>query len=85
MLLENMRKLNGLGSKNKRGGGGFGGMMRYMDGHKHEDIEEEEQYYDCGMKGCCKSFYHEHVGVKNEAQDGLLVSESQVVSSSESG
>ena len=67
-LLENMRKLNGLGQN--------GGMGRP---NRQEDIEDER--YDCGISGCNKSFYHEHVGVKNEAQDGLLVSESQVASS----
>ena len=46
------------------------------------DMEKEERY-DCGVDGCIKSFFHEHVGVKNEAQDGVLVSESQIVSSTE--
>lgn len=38
----------------------------------------EEERYDCGVAGCCKSFRHEHVGVKNEAQNGLLVTEDMV-------
>ena len=46
---------------------------------REEDLEEER--YDCGVAGCNKGFFHEHVGVKTEAQDGLLVSESQVASS----
>ena len=78
MLLQNMRKLNGLGS----GGGGFGGMLGQMKGA--EDLEEEKQErYDCGIASCNKCFYHEHVGIKNEAQDGLLVSESQVAATSD--
>ncbi len=40
---------------------------------------EEEERYDCGVAGCCKSFHHEHVGVKTEAQNGLLVTEDQVL------
>eukprot|EP00985_Skeletonema_marinoi_P027377 scaffold22381_cov139-Skeletonema_marinoi.AAC.5 len=40
---------------------------------------EEEERYNCGVAGCCKSFQHEHVGVKTEAQNGLLVSEDQVL------
>lgn len=35
--------------------------------------------FDCGVAGCRKSFAHEHVGVKNEQQDGLLVSEEQIL------
>lgn len=68
MLLANMRSLNGLGS---------GGMNRNV-----EEVDLEEERYDCGVSGCSKSFYHEHVGVKNEAQAGVLVSESQVATSS---
>eukprot|EP00580_Thalassiosira_gravida_P003138 CAMPEP_0201615706 /NCGR_PEP_ID=MMETSP0492-20130828/31972_1 /ASSEMBLY_ACC=CAM_ASM_000837 /TAXON_ID=420259 /ORGANISM="Thalassiosira gravida, Strain GMp14c1" /LENGTH=353 /DNA_ID=CAMNT_0048083459 /DNA_START=120 /DNA_END=1181 /DNA_ORIENTATION=- len=80
MLLENMRKLNGLPG----GGGGrgsFGGMMKFMKGERKEEEDLEEDRYECGVAGCCKSFFHEHVGVKNDAQDGLLVAESQVTAS----
>jgi len=57
--------------------------MRFMKGEtgpedEGEDLEEDR--YQCGLAGCCKSFYHEHVGVKTEAQNGLLVAESQVAS-----
>ena len=38
----------------------------------------DEERYDCGVVGCCKTFQHEHVGVKTEAQNGLLVTEDQV-------
>lgn len=58
--------------------------MRLLQGlgDIHDD-EENQNLYDCGVDGCNKSFYHEHVGVKNDAQDGILVSESQVVSSAD--
>lgn len=68
-LLENMRKLNGLGSL---------GMRGELSGRNKDDAdleEEKEQRYECGVKGCCKAFFHEHVGVKTEAQDGLVLSE----------
>ena len=39
----------------------------------------EEERYDCGVAGCNKSFHHEHVGVKTDAQNGLLVTEDQVL------
>ena len=84
MLVQSMRKMSGPGSRSNDGGG-FGGMMNLMKGASgqkqgQEDIEEEDRY-DCGVSGCSKSFYHEHVGVANEVHGGLLVSESQVESS----
>jgi hypothetical protein len=47
------------------------------------DKEGKQDRYDCGVDGCIKSFYHEHVGIKTETQDGILVSESQVTSDGE--
>ena len=38
-----------------------------------------EERYDCGLDGCNKTFPHEHVGVRTSEQDGLVVSESEVV------
>jgi len=32
-----------------------------------------ENIYNCGVKGCCKTFRHQHVGVKNDEQSGLLL------------
>ena len=87
VLLENMRRLNGLG-RGQYDGGILGGMRGENMGRKYDEetFEEEEhqqqqqERYECGVAGCCKSFFHEHVGLKTEAQDGLLVSESDVVS-----
>jgi hypothetical protein len=31
--------------------------------------------FDCGVNGCNKTFHHEHVGIKNEQQNGLVVSQ----------
>ena len=70
MLLENLMKLNMQG-----------GLINAEAPTRSRVEDMEEQRYDCGVNGCNKSFFHEHVGVKNEAQDGLLVSESQVASS----
>lgn len=75
MLWENTMRLNGMNVINT---GGICGAV--SEGNDEEDIEAKERF-DCGIKGCNKSFYHEHVGIKTEAQDGLLVSESRVVSS----
>ena len=41
---------------------------------------EDEQRYDCGKNGCSKSFPHEHIGERNEQQDGLLISEAAILS-----
>ena len=70
MLLENLMKLNMQG-----------GLINAEAPTRSRVEDMEEQRYDCGVNGCNKSFFHEHVGVRNEAQDGLLVSESQVASS----
>lgn len=32
-----------------------------------------EQIYNCGLPGCRKTFQHEHVGINNEVQTGLLI------------
>lgn len=37
--------------------------------------------YDCGIPTCQKNFPHEHVGVETTQQDGLVVSEQEVVGS----
>jgi len=39
----------------------------------------EEPRFDCGMPDCHKSFPHEHVGEKTDQQDGLVVSEQEIV------
>jgi hypothetical protein len=39
----------------------------------------EEERYDCGREGCFKTFPHEHVGEQNERQDGLLLSEAEIL------
>jgi len=35
--------------------------------------------FDCGNPNCSKSFPHEHVGMQNEQQSGLVVSEEEIV------
>lgn len=37
-----------------------------------------ENIYNCGVSGCQKTFYHEHVGVANDVQSGLLVDQDTV-------
>jgi hypothetical protein len=39
----------------------------------------EEPRFDCGVHECCKTFPHEHIGIQNEQQDGLVISEADVV------
>jgi hypothetical protein len=72
-LLMNMRQLNGLGRRNEISGG---------DDQDDEDHGHDHNRYDCGLVGCNKSFAHEHVGIKTDTHDGLLVAESQIAASS---
>lgn len=46
---------------------------------RQPDAIEEDQRYDCGKNGCNKSFPHEHIGERNEQQDGLLISEAEIL------
>jgi len=39
----------------------------------------EEKRYNCGIEDCHKSFKHEHVGIKTNKQDGLMVKEKTVL------
>lgn len=45
----------------------------------NEKKPPEEPRYDCGNPMCHKSFPHDHVGMKNELQGGLVVQEEEVV------
>lgn len=46
-------------------------MMR--EKAKLDSIVTEKEIYQCGVPGCQKVFHHEHVGVKNEQQSGLIL------------
>mmetsp|Transcript_1861 Transcript_1861/g.4460 ORF Transcript_1861/g.4460 Transcript_1861/m.4460 type:complete len:358 (+) Transcript_1861:99-1172(+) len=39
---------------------------------------DQGERYDCGVPTCHKTFPHEHVGIQNSRQDGILVTEEQV-------
>lgn len=56
-------------------------LMDYLAHQKPQEVDEEERY-DCGVEGCSKTFAHEHVGIKNTEQDGLIVKEDVVLGSS---
>jgi hypothetical protein len=43
----------------------------------------EEEYYNCGVSGCHKSFHHEHVGIQNSEQCGLVVKEDTILGNDE--
>ena len=40
---------------------------------------KEQDIYCCGVQGCQKAFYHEHVGVQNKAQSGLVVNPDDIL------
>ena len=39
----------------------------------------EEDFYNCGVKGCQKHFRHEHVGIQTSEQSGLVVKEDTIL------
>jgi len=43
---------------------------------------DPEEFYNCGVEGCNKTFHHEHVGLKTDQQDGLLVSQEDAIGDS---
>ncbi|KAL3913573.1 MAG: hypothetical protein SGARI_000588, partial [Bacillariaceae sp.] len=44
---------------------------------------QEEEYYNCGIEGCCKTFKHEHVGIKTSEQSGHVVNQDTVLGKGE--
>lgn len=54
-------------------------LMDYLMQQKQADDREKVAMFHCGVEGCQKAFYHEHVGVKTEHQSGLVVNESDVL------
>jgi len=34
----------------------------------------KEQLFNCGVKGCNKTYHHKHIGIANDEQDGKLLS-----------
>lgn len=56
-------------------------LLENMEQERLAKAKLEEEYYDCGVQGCCKTFRHDHVGVENDKQDGLLVSQEEALGS----
>lgn len=56
-------------------------LMDYLENTSNSAtaVAKEEKRFDCGNPDCNKSFPHEHVGVQNEQQTGLVVSEQEVL------
>lgn len=48
-------------------------LLENMLREKAKLEEMQEMMYHCGVKGCCKTFRHEHVGVKTDEQSGLVL------------
>jgi hypothetical protein len=47
-------------------------LMEYL-GTQKPASEPQAPRFDCGVHGCNKAFSHEHVGIQNEQQEGLVV------------
>jgi len=54
-------------------------LLENMMREKARIDEIQAEVYECGVPGCHKTFSHEHVGVSNEKQSGLLVSEDETI------
>jgi hypothetical protein len=50
-------------------------LLENMMREKAQLDEVKDMIFDCGVNGCNKTFHHEHVGIKNEQQNGLVVSQ----------
>mmetsp|Transcript_22334 Transcript_22334/g.32981 ORF Transcript_22334/g.32981 Transcript_22334/m.32981 type:complete len:377 (+) Transcript_22334:51-1181(+) len=51
--------------------------------HMRVAKEPEIERFDCGVPNCNKTFSHEHIGIGNEEQKGLVLSEETVLGTSE--
>ena len=54
-------------------------LMSYLGNINKASEKAEIDFYCCGVEGCQKSFYHEHVGVETAQQSGLVVKEETVL------
>ena len=54
-------------------------LLDYLEVSAAPKVEEVAERFDCGNPDCHKSFPHEHVGMQNEQQSGLVVSEEEVL------
>lgn len=57
--------------------------MNFMQQQLQKAPPPEEEYYNCGVEGCQKSFKHEHVGVQTSEQSGLVVQEDTILGKDE--
>jgi len=53
--------------------------LALYDMSQEQQQHSQEPRYDCGNPMCHKTFPHDHVGMKNEQQDGLVVQEEQIL------
>jgi hypothetical protein len=54
-------------------------LMEYLVYQKNTETRENETIFQCGVAGCEKAFYHEHVGIETEHQSGLVIQESELL------
>jgi len=57
----------------------LGANTNSSSSRKGANEKAEIDYYCCGVEGCQKTFYHEHVGVETSEQSGLVVKEETVL------
>lgn len=57
-------------------------LMEYVMTQK-PSTEMELKRFDCGVSSCNKAYFHEHVGLSNEQQSGLILPEQDVLGPTE--
>lgn len=55
-------------------------LASMMKSSKPDDYCRSDDYYDCGVENCEKTFPHKHIGIPTDEQDGLVISESDLKS-----
>lgn len=51
--------------------------------HTKQEPPHEKGHYNCGIKGCQKSFKHEHIGIETSEQSGLMINKETILGQEE--
>lgn len=56
-------------------------VQAYMDllAEDMNNLDVEEERFECGVPGCCKQFRHSHVGIANDESSGLVVDRQTII------
>jgi len=61
-------------------------LMDYLTAQVGDQkLQDREDLFECGVPGCQKTYHHEHVGIQNEQQRGVVVPEQEVLGDAAGG